>query len=43
MFQFINSESNAKENEILIEGLNNFKYNFGFLLCHSYFSNKKTG
>ncbi|MCZ9977061.1 hypothetical protein [Brachyspira hyodysenteriae] len=31
MFQFINSESNAKENEILIEGLNDFKYNFGFL------------
>ncbi|MCZ9879379.1 hypothetical protein OFP91_14570 [Brachyspira hyodysenteriae] len=31
MFQFINSESNAKENEIVIEGLNNLKYNFGFL------------
>lgn len=30
MFQFINSENNAKENEILIEGLNNFKYVFGF-------------
>ncbi|WPC23593.1 hypothetical protein N4239_11680 [Brachyspira hyodysenteriae] len=30
MFQFINRENNAKENEILIEGLNNFKYGFGF-------------
>lgn len=31
IYQFINSENNAKENEILIEGLNDFKYNFGFL------------
>ncbi|MCZ9944237.1 hypothetical protein OFR43_08610 [Brachyspira hyodysenteriae] len=37
MFQFINSESNAKENEILIEGLNNFKYAFGFTMLFLFF------
>ncbi|MCZ9937660.1 hypothetical protein OFQ60_14340 [Brachyspira hyodysenteriae] len=42
MFQFINSESNVKENEIVIEGLNDFKYNFGFFYASSNFSNKKT-
>ncbi|MCZ9876480.1 hypothetical protein OFP88_10600 [Brachyspira hyodysenteriae] len=51
MFQFINSESNAKENEIVIEGLNNLKYNFGFLYAipifqiknqdNSYFESKE--
>ncbi|MCZ9918134.1 hypothetical protein OFQ45_14470 [Brachyspira hyodysenteriae] len=41
MFQFINSESNAKENEILIEGLNNLKYNFGFLYAIPIFQIKK--
>ncbi|PPS21074.1 hypothetical protein DJ52_13140 [Brachyspira murdochii] len=41
MFQFINSESNAKENEILIEGLNNFKYAFGFYYAIPIFQIKK--
>lgn len=41
MFQFINSESNAKENEIVIEGLNNLKYNFGFLYAIPIFQIKK--
>ncbi|WPC36862.1 hypothetical protein PQQ32_08190 [Brachyspira hyodysenteriae] len=41
MFQFINRENNAKENEILIEGLNNFKYDFGFYYAIPIFQIKK--
>lgn len=41
MFQFINRENNAKENEILIEGLNNFKYGFGFFYGIPIFQIKK--
>lgn len=51
IYQFISSENNVKENEIVIEGLNNLKYNFGFLYAipifqiknqdNSYFESKE--